>query len=231
MGRMRRGCIPLLLMAAVFVQAQSDSPVIKPAAGLSIPAELTKTVRADKAQRGDPVEFTSQEAVLIGQGLVMPPHSKLFGRIVGAAPRQGDKPSWLVLLVEKAEWKQHSVLLHAFISSQITFVPAANPDSAGVTTARNVPPRTSRARGRTAAQSETSPSSLAKVSQDAAVQSPGQVMVRVAILKDVRILRDKDGTSYLFSTKSNVKLPRGTLFMLQNCPPSSPEQSAAAGPH
>src|ERR1019366_6008238 len=64
MGRMRVGCIPLVMMAALVVQAQSDSPVTKPAADLSIPAELTKTVRADKAHRGDPVEFTTLEAVL-----------------------------------------------------------------------------------------------------------------------------------------------------------------------
>ena len=64
---MRMGCIPLLMMAALLVQAQQDSIVTKPSGDLSIPVELTKTVRADKAHRGDPVEFTTLEAVLIGQ--------------------------------------------------------------------------------------------------------------------------------------------------------------------
>lgn len=64
---MRMGCVPLLMMAAMLVQPQQDSLVPKPAGDLFIPAELSKTVRADKAHRGDPVEFTTLEAVLVGQ--------------------------------------------------------------------------------------------------------------------------------------------------------------------
>jgi hypothetical protein len=116
---MRMGCIPLVMMAALLAQSQQDSLVTKPAGDLSIPAELTKTVRADKAHRGDPVEFRTLEAVLVCPKLVMPAQTKLFGRIVGTAPRQGDKLSGIVLLVERAEWKKHSVPLRAFISVQM----------------------------------------------------------------------------------------------------------------
>src|SRR5208337_242876 len=70
-GRMRVGCIPLLMMAALLIQAQEDSLVTKPAGDLSIPAELTKTVRADKAHRGDPVEYTTLEAVIVAPKLMM----------------------------------------------------------------------------------------------------------------------------------------------------------------
>jgi len=229
---MRMGCIPLLMMAALLVQAQQDPIVTKPSGDLSIPAELTKTVRADKAHRGDPVEFTTLEAVLIGQKLVMPPQSKLFGRVVGAAPRQADKPSWIVLLVERAEWKQHSVPLHAFISSQIALVPGPNLNiNPADDTAASNPRRTGRMSGRVAAQSDSQLSSLTKPPQDATEQSRDQLATRPATLKDVRIVRDKDGTSYLFSAKSDVKLPSGTLFMLQNRPTTAPDQSAAVGPH
>ena len=116
---MLRGCIPVLMVAAALAQAQRDSLSGQFVGGVSIPAELTTTVRADVSHRGDPVEFRTLEAVLIANGLVMPANSKLRGRVVGAAPRQGDKPSWLVLLVERAEWKKQSVPLHAFISAQI----------------------------------------------------------------------------------------------------------------
>ena len=229
---MRMGCISLLMMAALLVQAQQDSIVTKPSGDLSIPAELTKTVRADKAHRGDPVEFTTLEAVLIGQKLVMPPQSKLFGRVVGAAPRQGDKPSWLVLLVERAEWKQHSVPLHAFISSQITLVPGPNLNiNPADDTAASNPRRTGRMSGRVAAQSDSQLSSLTKPPQDASEMAKDGTVAKPVALKDVRIVRDKDGISYLFSAKSDVKLPSGTLFMLQNRPTIAPEQSAAAGPH
>jgi hypothetical protein len=229
---MGMGCVPLLLMAAWFMQAQPETPVARLTGDLTIPAELTKTVRADKAQRGDPVEFTTLEAVLVAPKLVMPPQSKLFGRVVGAAPRRGDKPSWLVLLVERAEWKQHSVPLHAFISAQITLVPAVSPNtSAPDTTGTTTNLRRRRGVVLPADQSGTDLPSLRKPPQDATVTSQGEAPLKAATLKDLRIVRDKDGTSYLFSAKSNVKLPSGSLFMLQNQPAGSPDQSAAAGPH
>jgi hypothetical protein len=50
----------------------------------------------------------------------MPANTKFTGRVVGAAPLEDGKPSWLVLLVEPGEWKNQSVPLHAFIAAQIT---------------------------------------------------------------------------------------------------------------
>ncbi len=231
---MRMGCVPLLMMAAMLVQPQQDSLVPKPAGDLFIPAELSKTVRADKAHRGDPVEFTTLEAVLVGPNLVMPADSKLFGRVVGAAPRHGNKPSWIVLLVERAEWKKHSVALHAFISAEITLVPAPNPNtvSADTTPALGNGRGTGHVSVRSATQTATGMPISAKLPQDATVPSQEEpVGTPPALEKDVRIVRDKDGTSYLFSAKSNVKLPGGALFMLQNYPPIVPHQSAAARPH
>jgi hypothetical protein len=225
--------MPLVIMAALTMQAQPDLQVIKPSGQLSIPAELTKTIRADKVHRGDPVEFITVEAVLIAPKLVMPPHTKLFGRVVGAAPQQAGKPSWLVLLVERAEWKQYSVPLHAFISSQIALVRGTSPsdvpadNSAAASSSR----RTARMSGRVAAQSDSELSTLSKPPQDASdVPKDGAAMAKGVALKDIRIVRDKDGTSYLFSAKSNVKLPGGTLFMLQHQASTLPGESVAGGP-
>ena len=228
---MRVGCIALLMLAAYFLQAQPEQLVTTPVGSLSIPAELTKTVRADKAHRGDPVEFTTLEAVLINPKLVMPPHSKLFGRVVGAAPRQGDKPSWLVLLVERAEWKQHSVPLHAFIASQINLVPAPKPNvpSVDATDTSNNPRRNGRMSGRVAAETDSNLSQLTKPPQDASGQEV--TTTKPLPLNDLRIVRDKDGITYLFSSKSDVKLVSGSLFMLKNQPTTGPDQSAAAVSH
>ncbi len=229
---MQVGRLSLLVASALLLQAQQNPLVITPPGSLSIPAELTKTIRADKAHRGDPVEFTTVEPVLIAPKLVMPPQSKLFGRVVGAAPRQGDKPSWIVLLVEKAEWKQYSLPLHAFITSQITLVQGASPNAAtpadGTDTTSNLRMR-GRMSGRVAAQGDTTLSTLSKPPTDATGQEEPQA--KPAALKDIRIIRDKDGISYLFSSKSDVKLPSGTLFMLQNHPAPAPDQSAAAQTH
>ncbi len=233
---MAAGCISLLMMAALLMQAPQDSLVAMPAGDLSIPAELTKSVRADKARRGDPVEFRTVEAVLVAPNLVMPSQTKLFGRVVGAAPREGDKPSWMVLLVERAEWRQHTVPLHAFISAQITLVPAPSQNtnssnSTDTAVATGGSRRAGRLSGRVVAESDTTLSSLSKPPQDATEQSQDELGTRPATLKDLRIVRDKDGTSYLFSAKSSVNLPSGTLFMLQNHTPTATDQSPAAQPH
>jgi hypothetical protein len=218
---MVRGCIPILLLAASFAQEPQKTTNVHPVRGVSIPAELSTTIKAESVHRGDPVVFRTIEPVLIGSGLVMPANSKLAGRIVGAAPRQGDKPSWLVLLVERGEWKNQSVPLHAYISAQISISKLPNqPSQTGDDTTTPINPRRAgRESGRVAAANGVDISSSTRLPQDSrsADQSPttsGQAVP----LKDLSIVRDQDGIAYLFSTHSNVKLPSGTLFVLQNEP-------------
>jgi hypothetical protein len=215
---MLRGCILVLIVAVAIGQAQRDTSVTPPVAGLSIPAELTTTVRAENAHRGDSVEFRTLEAVLIANGLVMPKNAKLMGRIVGAAPREGDKPSWLVLLVERGEWKKQSVPLHAFIARQIaiTSAPQNSPEPADSMAPSSNPHRTARTSARTAIEAGADISPSTKVPQDSKSSSRPEPSPNALLLKDVRIVRDKDGIAYLFSSKTNVTLPSGTLFVLQN---------------
>lgn len=220
---MFRGCIPILMVAAALAQAQRDSVRQQPVGGVSIPAELTTTIRAENAQRGDSVEFRTLEAVLIKDGLVMPAHAKLMGRVVGAASRHGDKPSWLVLLVERAEWKNQRIPLHAFISAQVVISRVDNQalnSPNGMTNSTNPPNprRVGHESGRVAALNGVDVLSSAKLPQDASTTSPPIFAANSVPLKDLRIVHDKDGIVYLFSNQSNVKLPNGTMFMLQNEP-------------
>ncbi|HEY4900093.1 MAG TPA: hypothetical protein VIH91_04655 [Terriglobales bacterium] len=228
---MIRGCIPVLMMAAVLVQAQLEAPGQHAVGGLSIPAEITTTVRAEKAHRGDPVEFRTMEAVLIANGVVMPKNPRLIGRIVGAAPRQGDKPSWLVLLVERAEWKKQSVPLHAFIARQIAITSTAqnNPELASADpAATSHSRRPARENARSAVDSGVDISPSTKLPQDSKSSSRPETGPNALQLGDVRLVRDKDGIAYLFSSKSNVTLPSGTLFVLQSQDTTGPVSSGAA---
>lgn len=226
---MLRGCITVLMVAAALAQAQPDSLSGQLVGGLSIPAELTTTVRADISHRGDPVEFRTLEAVLIANGLVMPANAKLKGRVVGAAPRRGDKPSWLVLLVERAEWKKQSVPLHAFIAAQITISSSLNRTDQAVdgTTVTLSPRRAARESGRVAAANGIDISSATRLPQDASDASQPDLAAKPVPLKDLRIVRDKDGIAYLFSSQSDVKLPSGSLFVLQNQAVPGTNKSAA----
>lgn len=215
---MLRGCIPLLILAIVLVQAQQNAPIARALDGVSIPAELTTTIRAEKAHRGDPVQFRTLESVLIANGLVMPANTKLEGRIVGAAARQGNKPSWLVLLVERAEWKQQSIALHAFISGQIEIrnVALQTPESVDGMMTNGGPRQRRRENVRNAVESGADISPSTRLPTDSKTSSQPDMGAKELPLKDLRIVRDKNGIAYLFSPKSNVKLSSGTLLMLQN---------------
>jgi hypothetical protein len=176
------------------------------------------------------VTFQTIQAVLMADGVVMPAHAKLSGRIVGAEPLHGDKPSWLVLLVERGEWKDQAIPLHAFISAQISISSApgqpaqAIDDNPTPVNAR----RAGRESGRVAAENDVDISTTTKLPQDSRTTGwsagPSEKASR---LKDLRIVRDKDGIAYLFSNNSDVNLPSGTLFLLQDVPASA---QGAMGP-
>ena len=59
---------------------------------------------------------------------------------------------------------------------------------------------------------------MIKAPQDATAAGQDEMSTRHPVLENVGILRDKDGTTYLLSSKSNVKLPAGVLLMLKNEP-------------
>ena len=227
---MRTICTALLAFAVLLAAAQQ--PVVGNATSsgtLSIPAQLRKTLRADKARVGDPVEFRTLEAVLVSKDTVMPANASLRGRVLGASPKQDGKNSWLALVVERAEWKQHSVPLHAFVVAQISISSAnlqsaADPKLAGTNAA---PRRTGRGSVAVAAESDPSLSSIIRSPQDATETAQNELAPKYPTLENVGILRDKDGTTYLLSSKTNVKLPAGVLLMLKNEPVGGPETADA----
>ena len=156
---MRTFCSALLIFNALLLSAQQPTaPNSNSSSKLSIPAQLAHTIRADKVHPGDPVEFQTISAVLVGQGLVMPADAHLYGRVLSVGPKQENKKSYLAVVVERAEWKEHSLPLHAFIAAQITVKPKS------LTTANtDVPPdqpssirRTARMSGRVAAGNDPS---------------------------------------------------------------------------
>jgi len=218
--------IALLLFTALPASAQQPAASSPPLSGkISIPAQLLKTVRADKAHPGDPVQFRTLEAMLVGKDLVMPANASLHGRVLSAGPKQDDKNSWLAIVVERAEWKDRSLPLHAFISAQIALTGARNQRAAEPGTNNDVSlnRRAARQAGRTSAMSDPSLSGLIRTPQDASDAAHDEVEAKPPSLDGVGIQRDKDGTTYLLSSKSNVKLPAGVILMLSNQPVTNSE--------
>ena len=220
----------LFSAAAVLAQAPAVlAPTAQVPENLSIPARLSKTLDTNKCKAGDLVEMRTLEPVLITHGLVMPENAKLQGRVLGAGSSQNNQPSWMVLVLERAEWKQHSIPLHAFVSAQITLkLRAVGPgDSAfenQVNSRSNLQTRhgaaLSSASGR---QVPGSPHAL----QDATVQSSDAQQSDYHGADDLRIAPGKNGIVFLVSPKPHLKLSSGAMFMLRNQATADQKQSEA----
>jgi hypothetical protein len=142
----------------------------------------------------------------------MPANTSLYGRVLGASPKQHDKNSWQALVVERAEWNKHSLPPHAFVVAQVSISPTNNQSAADPGIARNMPSKLGQiGRQRVAILAESDPSllTLIKSPQDATKTDQDELAPKYPTLGNVGILRDKDGTTYLLSSKSNVKLPAG----------------------
>jgi hypothetical protein len=198
----------------------------------SIPARLSKTIDTKKCKAGDAVEMKTVEPVLIGKGLVMPENAKLHGKIIGAASRQADRPSWVLLVVERAEWKEHSVPLRAFITSQITMRVAVAPQKDNTFDEAIGMPDTMQRR-RSARQPQVNPGTtdlsagMTHPPRESTVETSNGQQLSYRGLDDVRLLQDKHGRIFLLSQKSHLKLPSGSLFMLRNLPAGSPAPRGA----
>lgn len=216
----------LFLAVSVFAeQPQALAPDWQVPDNFSIPARLSKAIDTNKCKPGDAVELQTLEPLLITTGLVMPENAKLHGRVLGGASRQDNRPSWVVLVVERAEWKHHDIPLHAFVAAQITVNPnpARQPEDAFKN--RNYQLRPSgRQRGAPGAGT-VSPSSLGPA--DAMDERTGARQSVSPGIQDLRMVTSKDGVVFLVSQKPHLKLPSGTMFVLRNQVKPSPEQLAA----
>src|SRR5208283_2699593 len=228
---MRKLYTALLTFTALLAPAQ-QTPVRNPesAGTMSIPAQLTRTVQANKAHPGDTVEFRTLEAVLVGRDLVIPANARLYGRVLSAAPKQDNKNSWLAVAVERAEWKEGSLPLHAFIAAQIAISTKNQGVADPVITdnATSSSRRAARQAARAASAIDPNLATMVKAPLEATETRPDQLGPKYPMLENVSLFRGKNGTTYLLSSKANVKLPAGVLLMLKNEPESEANKGKTA---
>jgi hypothetical protein len=121
-------------------------------------------------------------------------------------------------VVERAEWKQHSLPLHAFVVAQISISATNNQPAYTRIQGNTTPPQhAGRRSAGVGVTSDLSPSSM-KWPRDGTETGQNESAPKYPALDNVDFLRDKDGTTYLLSSKTNVKLPAGVLLMLKNEP-------------
>lgn len=211
----------LFSAVAVFAEdPQAIAPNSQVPENLSIPAQLSKTIDTSKCKPGDAVEMRSLEPVLISHGLVMPEDAKLHGRVLGAASRQDNQPSWVLVVVVEAEWKQHRVPLHAVVAAQITIKPKAAAQS--VSAFDNAITR--RTSGRVSAPGRRGSAGPTRAPRDATVDGNDTLELNYHGVDDLVLMKDQQGRVFLVSQRPQLKVPSGTMFMLRNQPVIAQEQ-------
>jgi len=90
--------------------------------------------------------------------------------------------------------------------------------------------RLGRESGRVALENGVDISSSTRLPQDSSGAPEPAVSSRSQPVKDLRIVRDKNGIAYLFCASSNLKLPSGSLFVLRDESGRETEKTAADNP-
>ncbi len=205
----------LFSAVAVFAEdPQAIAPNSQVPENLSIPARLSKTIESSKCKAGDVVEMRSLEPVLLSHGLVMPEDAKLHGKVLGAASRQDNRPSWVLLVVVEAEWKQHRVPLHAVVAAQITIKPKVSAQN--VSAFDNTITR--RGAGRVSAPGRWGSAPRNHAPRDATVDGNDSLELSYHGVDDLVLMKDQQGRVFLVSQRPQLKVPSGTMFMLRNQP-------------
>ncbi len=108
--------LPLCVALVVVTNAAAQElPAIKQ--DCTFPAELRHTIHSNSAKVGDPVEFRTVEAVLIGNGVVVPDGASLLGQIVKVMSRSGSSPeAGVSVRIDKLQWGSHSIPLNLVVS-------------------------------------------------------------------------------------------------------------------
>ncbi|MFY9904512.1 MAG: hypothetical protein WBX02_03635 [Terriglobales bacterium] len=213
------------LCGNLIAQSPQTAPAVKVAPGSVLLVELTKSVNAKKAKKGDEVTAKITQDLRDSAGaVIVPKDTKVIGHVTEAQPRSKDQESELAITFDEAIFKhgasmQMPMAIQAIIaprnpSTSESGVPApveTRDTTDAVPNGRQgpgTPPN-----GVTAAQTPTAPG-----------QAPGQARPRitgstqgVVGIPNLKLAAAPNATegSLVTSEKNNVKLDDGTLLLLR----------------
>jgi hypothetical protein len=197
MARFRKVIVTLyLLCGGTMIVAQQPQGRPRLREGLSLPVILRTTVKAVNARYGDAVEFKMLEAVFLQPGLVIPETALLSGRVLGASPLRNSEPSWIVIVVDRVEWKDHQIQLRSFIVQQLGKTRAQALDVLTLNGEFIIVPDAGRA-----------------------PQGQNSIHTQLFGVDDVKLFFDNKGENvFLISAKRNLVLSSGTEYLLKEFP-------------
>lgn len=107
--------ITLLALASAAPLMHADGPVLV-RRDTEIPVEIRTRIKSGSAKVGDPIEFRTTEAVLIGNNVVVPENSSVLGTIVEV--QHGGEPRAMVRIrIHTLRWKSGESMLNAIVAS------------------------------------------------------------------------------------------------------------------
>lgn len=218
---MRTFAVPLLgLLVSLSVVAQRHSKTVisTPAGDLYIPAVLDKSVHSERAHIGDEVRLDVVEAILAGYGVVIPTGTHLYGHIVDTEPLKPSSESRLGIEVDRAEWRDTELPLHAFVSGLGTTTEIIESGRDPKCDLPGAPPTQAKGSGPAdafpgfpSAFGEEEESCLFSKGRQTVIQHRGINLTGIQLE-----VHAADGSTTFVSSKKNVHLPGGLLLMLHN---------------
>jgi hypothetical protein len=198
--------IALAVAGIVFIASSISNAQAAPEAALPdrlvIRAELVNGVNAAKAKPGDRVEMRALADEKDGDRVLIEKDAKLTGHVIAATGHNKASESRLELVIEGAQWKRHSIPLHAFVIAQ------------GQVNKTQTTPCNERSPARDTTSEANTPGFLLCAEKGDTISRKQSSPV----LKDVEIryVRGRSGPTVLVSKKTNVVLPSGLVVLIRN---------------
>ncbi len=187
-----------MLVGAASQQKKDVAPPSLPD-GTRIPVLLRTTIDPNIAKPGMPIVLNvTQDVRAAGGALLIPKGARITGRVTVAVPwTKQSKESRVSLVAERAEWKEGSVVLKAFIVGKLRVLNSAL-----------IPTGLSYA------------VSSIEILEPGAVPGPQNPYKDRAVDKSakLRVAEDPHIASEVFSTERTVQMDAGSTFILRHSP-------------
>lgn len=180
-------------------EGQARPPLSSGPAALEFPVTMRQNVVAGKTAVGTKVEARLTMATLV-KGTVIPEGAIFSGEVVKSAAKSDADPSQLSIRMDSVQWKNESRPMKVFLTAW--YYPLLMGEEAETKDQEEI---------------MSSPSGNSFPSQRIPrdkLPSVARVSENRVLLKDIESKRADDGTITLTSTKSSIKLDKGTMYVL-----------------
>lgn len=193
-----------VLLASLAFSQQPPSPA--PVSALEFPVFLLQNVTAGKTRPGTKIDSRLTIATLAHR-VVVPEGAILSGQIVESVAKSATSPSRLSIRIDSARWRDGNLDIKLYLTAWYYPVTVSTRDAGS-----DPPfPEGSFSRRRRGGGGGTLPTSGADKPDAAPAASVAENRMQ---MKDVEIARNQAGAPTLTSSRANLKLDKGTVYVL-----------------